>query len=574
MTPLNSEITVKVAGQAGQGLQTITWILMKALARRGSHLFAVQDFMSRVRGGHNFNQIRAGFMPLYSMVEKSHIIVALDRQSVEEHESELDAPGLLIYDPDMVHIEARNRDFLPVPMNKIAGENGNILYANSVAVGCVSALMDLALEEVEAIFLEQLAGKGEEALGGNMRSLRAGWDFIVERNLGKIFSLGDVGHGKAQHLLLSGSDAIGLGAIQGGCRFISAYPMSPSTSVFSFISQRARRRGILSEQAEDEIASINMALGASAAGARAMTTTSGGGMALMAEGISLAGVAEIPVVILDAQRPGPATGLPTRTGQEDLGFTLHIGHGEFPRFVFAPGTAEEAFYTTMHAFNLAEKYQVPAFILADQHLVDSYQTLKELKPDVVRPESYIAGIKDFQDGYSRYKITQNGVSPMAYFNQGDFTFMVDSHEHTESGHITEEIETRNRMVEKRLRKAAGMAGEFGEPEFYGASGAETVFLCWGSTYGAVREAVDALNNENNKAGMVHFNRLAPFPSQKAEELIRGARRIVNVEANATGQFRRLLRSETGICPHEDILRYDGRPMTGEYILSKLKFYVN
>ena len=569
MTALNSEITIKVAGQAGQGLQTITWILMKALARRGSHLFAVQDFMSRVRGGHNFNQIRAGAGPFYSMVEKSHIIVALDRQSVEEHERELDMPGRLIYDPDLVHMEARNKDFLPVPMNKMARENGNILYANSVAVGCVSALMDIALEEVEAIIKEQLSHKGEETLEGNIRSLRAGWDFILEKDLGKILSLED-GFGKAGHLLLSGTDAIGLGAIQGGCRFISAYPMSPSTGVFSFISQRARRQGILSEQAEDEIASINMALGASAAGARAMTTTSGGGMALMAEGISLAGVAEIPVVILNAQRPGPATGLPTRTGQEDLAFTLHIGHGEFPRFIFAPGTAEEAFYTTIHAFNLAEKYQVPAFILADQHLVDSYQTLKALNPDRVRPQSYIAGKQDLQNGYARYKITESGVSPMAYFNQGDFTFMVDSHEHAENGHITEDMEIRNRMVEKRLRKTAGMAGEFGGPEFYGSSDAETVFLCWGSTYGAVREAVDALNNGKNRAGMLHFNRVAPFPSQEAEELIRGARRIVNVEANATGQFRRLLRSETGICPHEDIFRYDGRPMTGEYVLREMR----
>jgi 2-oxoglutarate ferredoxin oxidoreductase subunit alpha len=371
-------------------------------------------------------------------------------------------------------------------------------------------------------------------------------------------------------MLINGAESIGLGMIAGGARFISSYPMSPSTAIFNYITAHAKKLGIVSEQAEDEIAALQMGLGASAAGARAVTTTSGGGLSLMAEGVSLAGVAEIPIVIANLQRPGPGTGLPTRTGQEDLEMVLHIGHGEFPRFVFAPGTVEEAFYTSIHAMNLADKYQVPVFILGDQHLVDGYVTLDGLDPGLVKfREQVMNGGGSARKHYLRYRFTKSGVSPRAVYGQDGFHFITDSHAHSEDGHITEEMHFAKKMVEKRFLKLKGMAKEPYGPVCYGPQNAKIVLVSWGSTYGAVRETVETLRAAGKSAAMVHFNRLSPFPAEEAVRLLKSRKDIHVVENNYQSQFSRLLRRETGIAAGKPVLRYDGRPFTVSFITEKI-----
>ena len=563
------DLTITIAGQAGQGLNTFADILTKVLARSGYHLFVTQDYMSRIRGGHNFTQIRVSDKPIYSIPVGSHLLVALDQQSVDLHYNHLSNPSIIIHDLDTVKVKKTGKIHdVGIPIKKISVESGNPLYGNSVVLGIVSALLKLELSVLTNILKACFVKKSDEQTKGNMNAAAEGFRYTSNNFQNLPITLGKVK--KKNRMLISGSESISLGMMAGGLRFISAYPMSPSTGIFTFVTNKGRRLGILSEQAEDEIAACNMALGASAAGARAAVTTSGGGLSLMCESISLSGIAEIPIVIVNMQRPGPATGLPTRTAQEDLDFVLHIGHGEFPRFVFAPGTAEESFYTSIHAMNLAEKYQVPVFILGDQHLADSYVTVDTLNANKVKYKSYLVKNTALKKPYLRYKITKNGVSPLAYYGQEKIHFIVDSHMHTEDGHISEDMNVAGRMVEKRFRKLDGMKKEFYGPQYYGPENAKTLFVSWGSTYGAVRESIDCLLLQKKSVAMIHYNKIWPFPAEESIELLKSRKDICVIENNYQGQFDRLLKRETQIKTGQPILRYDGRPFNVEFIIEKFE----
>jgi 2-oxoglutarate ferredoxin oxidoreductase subunit alpha len=360
-----------------------------------------------------------------------------------------------------------------------------------------------------------------------------------------------------------------------GCKFYSAYPMTPSTGVMIYIASKAKDYGIVVEQAEDEISAINMALGASFAGVRSMTGTSGGGFALMVEGLSLSGMTETPVVIFESQRPGPATGLPTRTEQGDLLFVLHSGHGEFPRVVFAPGTPEQAFYLTNKAFDLAEKYQIPAFIMSDQYLADAEWTFPGVDLSRLRYYDYRLReekLKDIAD-YRRHIITKDGISPLAVPGESARLVVTDSDEHDEEGHIIEDAETRIKMVQKRLlSKLPQIREEIDPPSFHGGSNPGIVISGWGSTYGVMKEAVDILSEEHNIA-MVHFSEVYPFPSTERFdflEVLRQAKLAISVENNATGQFARHVRAETGYEFQRKILKYDGRPFTLDGLVESIE----
>ncbi|MDR4497885.1 MAG: 2-oxoacid:acceptor oxidoreductase subunit alpha [Candidatus Scalindua sp.] len=566
---MSLDFTITIAGQAGQGLNTFADILTKVLARSGYHLFVTQDYMSRIRGGHNFTQIRVSDKPIYSIHAGSHLLVALDQQSVDLHYNHLSDPSFIIHDLDTVKVPKTGKiQDVGIPIKKIAVECGNPLYGNSVVLGIVSALLTLEPSVLTNILKASFAKKSDEQTKGNMKAATEGFGYMSKNFQNLTITLGKVK--KKNRMLISGSESISLGMMAGGLRFISAYPMSPSTGIFTFVTDKGRRLGILSEQAEDEIAACNMALGASAAGARAAVTTSGGGLSLMCEGISLSGIAEIPIVIVNMQRPGPATGLPTRTAQEDLDFVLHIGHGEFPRFVLAPGTAEESFYTSIHAMNLAEKYQVPVFILGDQHLADSYVTVDTLNTNKVKYRSYLVKSTALKKPYLRYKITKNGVSPLAYYGQEKINFIVDSHVHTEDGHISEDMNVAGKMVEKRFRKLDGMKKEFYGPQYYGPKNAKTLFVSWGSTYGAVRESIDYLLLQKKSVAMIHYNKIWPFPLEESIKLLKSRKDIYVIENNYQGQFDRLLKRETQINTGEPILRYDGRPFNVEFIIEKFE----
>lgn len=370
--------------------------------------------------------------------------------------------------------------------------------------------------------------------------------------------------------MLNGNQAIALGAMAAGMKFCAFYPMTPATSIPLFLASHAKDMGLIVEQTEDEISAINMAIGASFTGAPSMVATSGGGFALMTEGVSLAGMTETPIVIVVAQRPGPATGLPTRTEQADLEFILHAGHGEFPRAIMTPGTPEECFYLTYKAFHLAEASQGPVFVMTDQFLADSYRAVE---PFDLSNLKHVQGgnttLKGISIPYMRYQLTNNGISPRLLPGVTDQLVVADSDEHTEDGHITENLTMRKKMVEKRLAKLHVLLQEIVPPIYVGEEGPEYLLVSWGSTYGPALMAGNLLRERNKAVANLHFSQVWPLNEAQFLNKLLAAKEVISVEGNATGQFARLLRRETGFHISRYVLRYDGLPITAEYILERL-----
>jgi 2-oxoglutarate ferredoxin oxidoreductase subunit alpha len=563
------DYSIKIGGEAGQGIQTIGHVLAKVLTRGGSHVFVNQDYESRIRGGHNIYQLRFSHRNIFSPSKKIDIIVAFDKASIEEHGDELTENGMVLYDSETLGKKYNNPLFLDVPMQSLAVEKGgNRVMMNTAAAGAVLGMLGYDFSILEAIIKSSFSKKGTEIIEGNIKAGKSGHEYAKEKCHKCDFKILPVKGNKM--MLMNGNEALALGALAAGCKFASAYPMTPSTGVITYLAGKAEDYDLVIEQAEDEIAAINMAIGASYAGVRALTATSGGGFCLMTEGISLAGMTETPLVIVLAQRPGPATGLPTRTEQGELLFALNAGHGEFPRVIMAPGTAEEAFYSIQKAFNIAEKYQTIVIVMSDQHLADSYWSIESLDPSRIKVDRAMINDDEITDDYKRHKITDSGVSPRAIPGQaGKAVVVTDSDEHDEDGHIIEDSSTRNTMVKKRMRKLQGISSEILKPGLYGKTDPELLLIGWGSTYGAIKEAVDTLNSQGKHISMLHFMELWPFPEGIAET-VRSAKKSFTVENNSTGQLRRLIRMETGVECSGSITKYDGRPLTPEDIIKEVE----
>ncbi|MDD4877361.1 MAG: 2-oxoacid:acceptor oxidoreductase subunit alpha, partial [Dehalococcoidales bacterium] len=377
----------------------------------------------------------------------------------------------------------------------------------------------------------------------------------------------------AERIVLNGDEAIALGALAAGCKFISAYPMTPTTPIIEYMASKEKDLNLVVVQPEDEISAINMIIGASYAGARSMTATSGGGFCLMVEGFGLAGMTETPIVIAYGQRPGPAIGLPTRMEQGDLQFVLRASHGEFPRAVFAPATIEDAFWLTIKAFNVADKYQIPVVILFDHHLADSYNTVNRFDiGNVVVDHGLILRSDELEKlpTYQRYAITKSGVSPRAFPLASKALVITDSDEHGEDGHMIEDAETRIRMMQKRMRKQFSLKQDMSQPKIYGPQKADTTLIGWGSTYGPLTEAIDILHSEKISANLIHYSEIWPFNSEVISDALNNAKYSYVVENNFTGQFADLIAQETGKLVSGNILKYDGRPFSPEYIVREIK----
>jgi 2-oxoglutarate ferredoxin oxidoreductase subunit alpha len=567
------DYTIRIAGEAGQGLQSIGGVLAKVFSRSGFHVFTHQDYMSRIRGGHNVYQVRFSDHPVVASKEKVDVLLALDLNTIKRHETSLSQEGMVVYDAERIKMAFTGPAYLNVPFERIALEHGGTkIMSNTVATGAVLGMLGMDLITYEGVIRETFEKKGEQVVSKNITSAKAGFKHAVKECLTCGFTVPE--EGRSPLMLIDGSQAIGLGALMSGCRFYSAYPMTPSTGILNFLASRAEKCGLVVEQAEDEIAAINMALGASFAGVRAMTGSSGGGFSLMAEGLSLAAMTETPLVIAEVQRPGPATGLPTRTEQGDLLFVLHAGHGEFPRVVFAPGTPEQAFHLTQKAFDLAEKYQITAFVMSDQYLADAQWTFKGFDRRQVRYRDHRLRGEAFSSlpAYRRHALTENGISPLGVPGDALHLVVTDSDEHDEEGHIIEDGETRNKMVQKRLLKKLGpLRQEMAPPLLYGEKDPEILLCGWGSTYGPMREAVDLLSRDRAVA-MLHFSELNPLPSTDRLDyvgLLRRTKRSICIENNATGQFAYLLRAETGYAFPSSINTYDGRPFTLESLVEEI-----
>ncbi len=541
-------------------------------SRSGYHVFTHQEYESRIRGGHNFYQIRFSDRPVTSSKSIIDIIVALDNDSITLHGEELSDDGIIVYDRAMVKNEYTGDRFLHTPLLEIAETHGrDRIMVNTVAIGVVLGMLGLEMDIFFNIIEDTLKKKGSEIIKLNKDAFSAGYRFAVQGCLRCAFS---VAPREKSRMLIGVNEAIGIGAIASGCKFYSAYPMTPSTGIMLYISGKAKEYGIVVEQAEDEIAAINMAIGASYAGVRAMTGTSGGGFALMVEGLSLAAMTETPVVIALAQRPGPATGLPTKTEQADLLFALHAGHGEFPRVIYAPGSPDQAFYLTNKAFDISQRYQIPVFILTDQYLSDSQWTGEPFDfNDFIHRDYRIRGksLEDIED-YKRHAFTENGVSPFGIPGTSKHLIITDSDEHDEEGHIIEDPETRIQMVEKRLFKKIPLIKEdMSSPEFYGDDKPDTVLIGWGSTWGVLKEVVDMLS-KNKRIALIHFQEVFPLPNTGKLDylgIFKDAKITICIENNATSQFSRLIKAETGLGFTHHIRRFDGRPFFADLLARRI-----
>jgi 2-oxoglutarate ferredoxin oxidoreductase subunit alpha len=563
------DYTIKIGGEAGQGIQTIGDTLSKVFSRSGYYVFSHQDYESRVRGGHNFYQIRLSDKPVSSSRTKVDILVALDKASIEYHEKEMSDDGIIVYDSTTLGEKFEKSCFLDIPFIMLAVESGgDKVMSNTAATGAVLGMLGLSLDPLHDILKNEFKNKGEDVLKINEKTAAAGRDFAQTHCLSCSFAASALLPAK---MLIGVHDAVGLGAIASGCKFYAAYPMTPSTGIMLYMAANALEYGIIVEQAEDEISAVNMAIGASYAGVRSMTGSSGGGFALMVEGLSLASITETPIVIALAQRPGPATGLPTRTEQADLLFALHAGHGEFPRLIFAPGTPEQALFLTNKAFELSQKYQVPALILTDQYLSDAQWTVDELSPDNLVYNDYrLRGDKFYKlTEYKRHAYAENGVSPFGVPGESHHVVVTDSDEHDEEGHLIEDAETRIKMMQKRVfKKLPLITGEICQPLHYGHENPEIVFVCWGSLYGVVKESVDQLLKDRDVA-MLHFSEIYPVPQGNYLNVLKNAKKTICIEQNATGQFAQLIKVETGFEFDSKINRYDGRPFLLEEMIGEI-----
>jgi 2-oxoglutarate ferredoxin oxidoreductase subunit alpha len=562
------DISLTIGGDAGQGVESSGAAFSRVLARGGLHVFSLADYRSRIRGGHNFYQIRAADWPVHAHADPVHLLVALTEETVRIHLDQVAPGGGVIYDESFgvrrEEVESRGLRGYPLPLARLAEAHGSKVMTNTGALGAAAALLDYPVERLEEIVRENFRRKGEAVVQRNLAVLREAHRLGREARGDFPFRL-PVQTSAPRRMLLHGNHAFALGAVAGGCRFISAYPMTPATSLFEWMTAHAGQLGVVTKHAEDEIAAMCMAVGAGHAGARAMTCTSGGGFSLMVEALGMAGMCEVPVVVLLCQRGGPSTGLPTRTEQGDLLFALHASQGEFPRIVLAPGTLEQCFEAGWRSFNLAERYQCPVIVLSDQFLASSLRTVEPGLLDlgqvrIDRGKTLTDAELDRATGpYLRYALTPDGISPRAIPGHPRGVYAVTTDEHDEEGHITEEIANRRRMMEKRMRKLDAARAEMRGPQWYGPEGADLTLICWGSMYGPVREAVDILESRGIRANMLHFSDIWPFPAEAAMAQLRKVRRSVGVEQNYTSQFLRLLRAETGFVPDGAVNKYDGRP---------------
>jgi len=536
------EFNVLIGGEAGQGMFSVELELTELLSRLGYSFFATKNYMSRIRGGHNYHMVRVADRPVHALSGKPwDMVIAMDSGETERrHRPSLGEGGVFIGADRVGQIEAEAK-----------GSFRDVTVTSTILVGLVLAFIGADLTVVQ-----------EAATDETVRSaLAKGRDFAARWELAARMPIAPK---RIDHCKLDGNQALALGALLGGCQFVAGYPMTPATSILHYFATVAAEIPVHFEQAEDEIAALNMALGASYAGLRSMVATSGGGFALMTEAVSLAGMTETPIVIIDGQRPGPATGLPTRTGQGDLNFVLHAGHGEFPRVIFAPGSIEEAVALARRAFDVADRWQVPVFILTDQYLADSVQIMEGRVPTKMLRRDYPV----FEAGYRRYEITDDGVSPLTYPGLSEARVEVDSDEHTEDGKITEDLDLRVRMVDKRLRKLEGLQKEAVMPSRFGDQKARTILISWGSNRLIVNEAVEALQAKGIAAASVHFGQVWPLTPKMARGLSR--KKLICIENNATGQFAQLLRRELGLTVHQRVLKYNGECFTVAELVERIR----
>lgn len=561
-----SVLNIVLGGQAGQGINTTEELLVKTFKKSGFNIFATKEYMSRVRGGINTTTIRISSDSVKSYEERVDILIPFAKGVVEWTMERLSDQAVVLGEENILDEVPEGLKAVSLEIEKMAKDLGNKLFANTILSGLICGILKTDKTVLENVVKNKFKNKGEDISTQNASAALKGYELGEDVCKEHGFSF-DVERDKtiSNDIVLNGSEAVALGALNGGCNFVSFYPMSPSSNVAVEMANMAEEMEIIVEQFEDEIAALNASSGAWYGGARGLVTTSGGGFALMCEGISLAGMAEIPLVIHLAQRPGPATGLPTRTAQSDLNLALYAGHGDFPRAIYAPSDIEEAYSLTSWAFDIADKYQVPAIVLTDEYLVDSYYNIKDLNVSYSQ-KTYIA---EMEKDFKRYVFTENGVSPRGVPGYGTGVVIANGNEHDEYGDTTENAEISVSMLEKRMKKHDSMKSDTLEPFFYGDKNYSTLIISWGSTFNTVKSAIDRSGLKG--VALLHFSQILPV--YDISSYLEKAGNIIAVEQNGTGQFADLLQKEFCVKVDNRILKYDGRQMSEEFVVSKLMSFL-
>lgn len=564
-------VSIKIGGEAGQGVKSTGLMLAKFATRASLNIYNYIEYPSLIRGGHNVMQINISTEVVTGPFLKCDFLIALNQETINNHYTELiDGAGILFDSDKKYDLSKLGNDInlFPIPLSKIAKEaKGVELLSNTVALGATVGILGGDIQGLLSLINEEFKNKGPEITQMNLAGAQIGYEFALENFKQKHQSILKKSTKlvlSAPQMVINGNDACALGAISAGLNFAAIYPMSPISPILATLAQHQGEFGYIYKQPEDEISAINMAIGASFAGARSMVATSGGGFCLMTEGYGLAGMAETPLVIIEGMRGGPATGLPTWSEQGDLRMVLHAHQGEFPKIILAPGDAREAFDLTMLAFNLAEIYQTPVVILIDKNICDHDQNFEVF--DTLDYQIDRGKLNDHLDpNYNRYKLEVDGVSPRAFAGSGNF-FIANSDEHDEQGYSTEEAEIRNLQMQKRMKKLETCAqNHLPPPTLYGPKDADLTIISWGSNKGPILESLKNFPNVN----YLHLTWINPFPAQEIAPILKKAKRLLNIECNYSAQMGGLIKERTGIEITDNLLKYDGRPFFVEEITEKI-----
>lgn len=578
---MKGELSWKVGGQQGEGIESTGEIFAITLNRMGYFLYSYRHFSSRIKGGHTNNKIRVSTKQVRSISDDLDILIAFDQETIDLNAHELNKDGIIIGDAKFKPTKSEDvlAQLYAVPFTDIATELGSSLMKNMVAIGATSAVLGIDIKAYKEVIKEIFNDKGEQVIEQNMNAIRAGYDYFYKEAVGHIHrhQLAPVTEQKRMYLI--GNDSIALGALAAGARFMPAYPITPASDIMEYLIQKLPEVGGTVIQTEDEIAAATMAIGANYAGVRAFTASAGPGLSLMMESIGLSGMTETPLVVVNTQRGGPSTGLPTKQEQSDLMQMIFGTHGDIPKIVLAPSTAEEAFYDTIQAFNLAEEYQCPVIIMSDLQLSLAKQTVEPFQYENIEIKRGKLNLtrelpnEEAPEYFKRYEITEDGISPRVLPGTKNGIHHVTGVEHDEIGRPSEAASNRKQQMEKRFRKVKTMVERFHNPVHKNIRHEQPNILLVGyvSTKGAIEEAMERLEAEGLKVNHAHIRLLHPFPTKHLKPLIDQADKVVVVENNFTGQLAQLIKMNVG---HEanfqSIVKYDGDPFLPGEIYTQVK----
>ncbi|MBT2649537.1 2-oxoacid:acceptor oxidoreductase subunit alpha [Bacillus sp. ISL-34] len=575
-----NQLSWKVGGQQGEGIESTGEIFCIALNRLGYYLYGYRHFSSRIKGGHTNNKIRVSTTETRAISDDLDILVAFDQETIDVNYKELHDGGIIIADAKFKPVcpEDTKAELYIVPFTEIAAELGTSLMKNMVAIGATCAVLGMEISVFNDVVDEIFGRKGEEIVKKNMDAITAGYK-AMEVLLGEKLGAMELEKADGQkRMFMIGNDAIALGAVAGGCRFMAAYPITPASEIMEYLIKKLPQFGGTVIQTEDEIAAATMAIGANYGGVRAITASAGPGLSLKMEAIGLAGITETPIVIVDTQRGGPSTGLPTKQEQSDLMAMIYGTHGEIPKIVMAPSTVEEAFYDTAEAFNLAEEYQCPVIVLSDLQLSLGKQTVQPLdygKVEIRRGKLVDFEIEEAEDKsyFKRYEVTEDGVSPRVVPGMKNGIHHVTGVEHDETGRPSETALNRKLQMDKRMRKLNNLTNTFQTPVYKNTphEEADLLILGFNSTRGTIDEAIGRLETDGMKVNHAQIRLIHPFPADEIQSLVQSAKKVVVIENNATGQLANIIKMNVGhVNKIKSILKYDGNPFLPHEIHTQCK----